>query len=154
MKLPIDPETVKGFLDPAEGARLYELAGRSAELGPCLEVGSYCGKSTVYLGVAARASDNTVYAVDHHVGNLVIGGGGYREVGAASTWNENRTGRGNASVGSGAGGDGVVGYAAGKHRGQGTRLVHGHIERIVELQSAGHVAFPTGEGVRPRRDCG
>ena len=52
MKLPIDPDTVKGFLDPAEGARLYELATEGAVLGPCLEVGSYCGKSTIYLAAA------------------------------------------------------------------------------------------------------
>ena len=32
MKLPIDPETVKGFLDPDEGARLYELAALCAGL--------------------------------------------------------------------------------------------------------------------------
>ena len=69
MKLPIDPDTVKGFLDPAEGARLYELAGRSAKLGPCLEVGSYCGKSTVYLAAAVAASGGQVFAIDHHRGS-------------------------------------------------------------------------------------
>ncbi len=50
--LPIDPEGVRGFLHPQEGERLYELAGVAARLGPCLEVGSYCGKSTLYLGTA------------------------------------------------------------------------------------------------------
>ena len=65
MKLPIDPETVKGFLDPAEGARLYALAARSAELGPCLEVGSYCGKSTIYLAAAVAAAGEQVFAIDH-----------------------------------------------------------------------------------------
>ena len=69
MKLPIDPETVKGFLDPSEGARLYELAARSAALGPCLEVGSYCGKSTIYLAAAAAEADGQVFAVDHHRGS-------------------------------------------------------------------------------------
>lgn len=69
MKLPIDPETVKGFLDPKEGARLYELAVASASLGPCLEVGSYCGKSTIYLAAAAAAADGQVYAIDHHRGS-------------------------------------------------------------------------------------
>lgn len=69
MKLPIDPETVKGFLDPAEGARLYELAAQSAELGPCLEVGSYCGKSTVYLATAAALAGAQVFAIDHHRGS-------------------------------------------------------------------------------------
>ncbi len=69
MKLPIDPDSVKGFLDPAEGARLFELAAASAALGPCLEVGSYCGKSTVYLAAAVAAADGQVFAIDHHRGS-------------------------------------------------------------------------------------
>lgn len=69
MELPLDPESVKGFLDPAEGARLYELALRGATLGPCLEVGSYCGKSTVYLGAACRSVGQQLFAIDHHRGS-------------------------------------------------------------------------------------
>ena len=72
MIIDIDPKllaTVKGFLDEEEGRCLYETALAAARLGPCLEIGSYCGKSTVYLGIAARESNNTVYAVDHHVGS-------------------------------------------------------------------------------------
>ena len=69
MNLPIDPETVKGFLHPEEGARLHELALVSAPLGPCLEVGSYCGKSTVYLGAACLARSQQLFAVDHHRGS-------------------------------------------------------------------------------------
>jgi predicted O-methyltransferase YrrM len=69
MKLPIDPETVKGFLDPTEGARLYELAARSVSLGPCLEVGSYCGKSTIYLAAAVAQTGGQVFAIDHHRGS-------------------------------------------------------------------------------------
>lgn len=69
MRLPIDPETVKGFLHPEEGARLYALASEAARLGPCLEVGSYCGKSTLYLGEACRAQNQLLFAVDHHRGS-------------------------------------------------------------------------------------
>jgi len=69
LDLGIDVDHVKGFLDPEEGARLYELAYNSAELGPCLEVGSYCGKSTVYLGAACKASNSVLFAVDHHRGS-------------------------------------------------------------------------------------
>ncbi len=69
MRLPIDPETVKGFLHPEEGERLFELALAAARLGPCLEVGSYCGKSTVYLGSACREQGEVLYAVDHHRGS-------------------------------------------------------------------------------------
>ncbi len=69
MELPIDPESIKGFLHPDEGARLHDLALAAAALGPCLEVGSYCGKSTLYLGVACRARNQLLYAVDHHRGS-------------------------------------------------------------------------------------
>ena len=37
--------------------------------GLALEVGSYCGKSTVYLGTAARATGGLVVTVDHHHGS-------------------------------------------------------------------------------------
>lgn len=69
VQLPLDMDTVKGFLDPEEGAALYEAALECARLGPCLEIGSYCGKSTVYLGAACKAADGTLYAVDHHCGS-------------------------------------------------------------------------------------
>lgn len=69
MRLPLDPDTIKGFLDPSEGARLYELAGEACALGPILEVGSYCGKSTLYLGAAAQQAGGQVFALDHHRGS-------------------------------------------------------------------------------------
>lgn len=69
MKLPIDLDSVKGFLDPEEGARLHELAAMTAPLGPCLEVGSYCGKSTLYLASACQDAGQQVFAVDHHRGS-------------------------------------------------------------------------------------
>ncbi|MDH3641092.1 MAG: class I SAM-dependent methyltransferase [Gammaproteobacteria bacterium] len=69
MRLPVDIETVKGFLHPDEGQRLYELACASAALGPCLEVGSYCGKSSVYLGSACKRHDQVLFALDHHRGS-------------------------------------------------------------------------------------
>ncbi len=69
MKLPVDIDTVKGFLAPEEGETLYNLARDVAEVGPCLEVGSYCGKSTVYLGTACQETGNTLFALDHHRGS-------------------------------------------------------------------------------------
>jgi predicted O-methyltransferase YrrM len=69
MQLSLDPDAVKGFLHPEEGARLYELAASAAELGPCLEVGSYCGKSTVYLGAACQRRNQVLFALDHHRGS-------------------------------------------------------------------------------------
>jgi predicted O-methyltransferase YrrM len=69
MQLPINIDSIKGFLDPQEGAALYEHCLATASLGPCLEVGSYCGKSTVYLGTAAKKTGSIVFAVDHHRGS-------------------------------------------------------------------------------------
>ena len=68
-QLPLDIEAVKGFLAPEEGAALYRAARRSAALGPVIEIGSYCGKSTVYLGLGAREAGGQVIAVDHHRGS-------------------------------------------------------------------------------------
>lgn len=62
-------ESVKGFLEPEEGRRLYDLALEAAALGPCLEVGSYCGKSAIYLGSACKARHTTLFSVDHHWGS-------------------------------------------------------------------------------------
>ncbi|MGH9302472.1 MAG: class I SAM-dependent methyltransferase [Acidimicrobiales bacterium] len=62
---------VKGFMPADEGLALYEAAleaGR-ARLGPLLEVGAYCGKSTVYLGAAAEACGAVLFSLDHHRGS-------------------------------------------------------------------------------------
>lgn len=67
--LPIDIEAVKGFMDPEEGNTLYETAKALAGRGPVMEIGSYCGKSTVYLGQACKECDGVLYAVDHHRGS-------------------------------------------------------------------------------------
>jgi len=63
--------SVKGFMPDDEGASLHHaglMAGASG-LGPLLEIGTYCGKSAVYLGSAAQASGTTLYSVDHHRGS-------------------------------------------------------------------------------------
>lgn len=60
---------IKGFLAEEEGRRLYDLALEAGRRGPCLEVGSYCGKSTVYLASACKQAHSTLFAVDHHRGS-------------------------------------------------------------------------------------
>jgi predicted O-methyltransferase YrrM len=59
----------KGFLPEDEGDLLYAVAVRALADGPGVEVGTYCGRSTVYLGAAARAAGSTVFTVDHHRGS-------------------------------------------------------------------------------------
>lgn len=60
---------VKGFLEPAEGMRLYELAEEASQSGPCLEIGSYCGKSAIFLGAACKKNGMTLFSIDHHRGS-------------------------------------------------------------------------------------
>lgn len=69
MQLPIDVSTIKGFLDPDEGRALHDAALACAPRGPALEVGSYCGKSAVYLGAACQAAGGVLFCVDHHRGS-------------------------------------------------------------------------------------
>lgn len=61
-------EAARGFMPPDEGLALHR-AGLSAGTGPLLEVGSYCGKSAIYLGAAASRLDTVLFAVDHHRGS-------------------------------------------------------------------------------------
>lgn len=69
VSLPIDIDSVKGFLASDEGDELYQYALQTSAIGPCLEIGSYCGRSTVYLGSACREKNNTLFALDHHRGS-------------------------------------------------------------------------------------
>ena len=69
MKLPSHLNSVKGFLDHNEGICLYNHALCSSKKGPILEIGSYCGKSTIYLATAAKEYNCSVYSVDHHTGS-------------------------------------------------------------------------------------
>ncbi len=59
----------RGFMPDDEGLALHRLALRRLPHGPVLEVGSYCGKSAVYLGAAAREVGGLVFTVDHHRGS-------------------------------------------------------------------------------------
>jgi predicted O-methyltransferase YrrM len=62
-------EAAPGFMPPAEGLALYEAAERAAKVGDLLEIGTYCGKSTIYLAAAAATADRVVVTVDHHRGS-------------------------------------------------------------------------------------
>jgi predicted O-methyltransferase YrrM len=68
-KLPIDIETIKGFMDAEEGWALHDAALEASKRGPVMEIGSYCGKSTVYIGVACQRNGAALYALDHHYGS-------------------------------------------------------------------------------------
>ncbi|MEU9008549.1 class I SAM-dependent methyltransferase [Streptomyces sp. NPDC048479] len=63
-------EAAKGFMPVAEGLALYAAAVEAGALGlPLLEVGTYCGRSTILLADAAREAGTTAITVDHHRGS-------------------------------------------------------------------------------------
>ena len=59
----------KGFMPEDEGAFLHATALVHLGLGPALEVGTYCGKSAIYLGAAARKAKSILFTLDHHRGS-------------------------------------------------------------------------------------
>ena len=62
----------KGFMPEDEGLLLHRVARERLPHGPALEVGTYCGKSAIYLGAAARqvgGAQAVVFTVDHHRGS-------------------------------------------------------------------------------------
>lgn len=61
-------DATKGFLPPDEAAALH-AAALTAGPGLWLEVGTYCGKSTVHVGAAARAVGAQLATLDHHRGS-------------------------------------------------------------------------------------
>jgi hypothetical protein len=51
---------------------LYEAGLEGGRAGPLLEIGTYCGKSAVYLGAAARERGTVLFTIDHHRGSEEI----------------------------------------------------------------------------------
>jgi predicted O-methyltransferase YrrM len=58
-----------GFMPEPEGLALYEAGLEGARVGPMLEIGSYCGKSAIYLGAAAEERMAVLFSIDHHGGS-------------------------------------------------------------------------------------
>jgi len=58
-----------GFMPDDEGLALYAAGHDAAARGALLEIGTYCGKSAIYLGAAAREGGSVLYTVDHHRGS-------------------------------------------------------------------------------------
>ena len=62
-------EGVRGFMPADEGRALYDAALRYLDGGVGVEIGTYCGKSTLLLGAAAAQTGSVLYTVDHHHGS-------------------------------------------------------------------------------------
>ena len=69
LNLPLDINKIKGFLDPLEGEALYYYTKELTRDGNALEIGSYCGKSAVYIGSAVKENNQKLYSIDHHRGS-------------------------------------------------------------------------------------
>jgi predicted O-methyltransferase YrrM len=68
--------STRGFMPDEEGVALFQAALRAgrediAGAAPAtfVEIGAWCGKSTIYLGAAAEATGAVVLSVDHHRGS-------------------------------------------------------------------------------------
>jgi hypothetical protein len=77
----------RGFMPDDEGAALLQAARRAGQAFPgrrdlpttplggpgaptvFVEIGAWCGKSTLYLGAAAEATGAVLFSVDHHHGS-------------------------------------------------------------------------------------
>lgn len=74
-KLRLDPDvhsaflSAPGFMPEDEGLALYDAAVEVAPLGPLVEIGSYCGRSTLLLAAAAATAGTHVITIDHHRGS-------------------------------------------------------------------------------------
>lgn len=60
---------VKGFLSDKEAKKLQELFLNVHHLGAVLEIGTYCGKSTLNFAHVAKKINGLVFTVDHHTGS-------------------------------------------------------------------------------------
>lgn len=58
-----------GFMPADEGRTLYDTAVRYLGDGIGVEIGTYCGKSTLMLGAAAQETGGVIYTIDHHHGS-------------------------------------------------------------------------------------
>ncbi|SHE87219.1 Predicted O-methyltransferase YrrM [Ferrithrix thermotolerans DSM 19514] len=64
-------DTTPGFMPKEEGRYLHQLS-LTSPLSPtskAIEIGTYCGKSTLYLALAAMKRDSHVVTIDHHQGS-------------------------------------------------------------------------------------
>ncbi|MFL2695900.1 MAG: class I SAM-dependent methyltransferase [Gammaproteobacteria bacterium] len=62
-------DSIKGFLDLNEGIALYDEVKRVSENNFCVEIGSYCGKSSCFIGQACKENKSKLITIDHHKGS-------------------------------------------------------------------------------------
>ena len=60
---------IKGFMPNHEGMALCKWAEKFSKLGHVLEIGTYCGKSSIYLSFGAKKNNKYIFTIDHHKGS-------------------------------------------------------------------------------------
>ena len=60
---------IKGFMPDHEGLALSKWAKEFSQIGSIVEIGTYCGKSSIYLSLGAKKNKQYVYTIDHHFGS-------------------------------------------------------------------------------------
>ncbi len=64
-------DTIDGFLSHSEEMFLYNTANKASKKGVIVEIGSFKGKSTVWLSKGSLAGNKVkIYAIDPHISNL------------------------------------------------------------------------------------
>ena len=65
--------SIQGWMADVEGALLYSLAKKCNPNGVIVEIGSWKGKSTIFLARGSKAGQGApVYAIDSHEGNAEV----------------------------------------------------------------------------------
>ena len=62
-------DSIKGFLAHEEGVFLYQLTKEFCLKNCAVEIGSYCGKSACYIGLACKENQTILHTIDHHRGS-------------------------------------------------------------------------------------
>ena len=60
---------LKGFMPQHEGEALAKWAQRFSTMGPALEIGTFGGKSSLYIAAGSSMNEQLVFTIDHHKGS-------------------------------------------------------------------------------------
>ena len=60
---------LKGFMPQHEGAALAKWAEEFSMMGPALEIGTFGGKSSLYIATGTSINQQLVFTIDHHKGS-------------------------------------------------------------------------------------
>ena len=61
--------TLKGFMPQHEGEALSRWAEKFSSIGPALEIGTFGGKSSLYMAAGTSKNEQVVFTIDHHSGS-------------------------------------------------------------------------------------